>query len=79
MSVSIPFGQRFIGNDHPVLIIAEIGINHEGSYDLCAMMIEAASNSGADAIKFQTIDVGKNTLQVPRVISYLVTAKYLKK
>ena len=35
-------------------IIAEAGINHNGSIELAKKMIETASDSGADAIKFQT-------------------------
>ena len=37
-----------------VLIIAEIGNNHEGSYTLAEEMIGLAAESGADAVKFQT-------------------------
>lgn len=35
-------------------IIAEAGVNHNGSLDLAKEMVEVASESGADAIKFQT-------------------------
>lgn len=38
-----------------VFIIAEIGNNHEGSFDLAEEIIEKAAQSGADAVKFQTI------------------------
>ncbi len=37
------------------LIIAEIGINHGGNIQLCKKMITAAKNSGADAVKLQSI------------------------
>jgi N,N'-diacetyllegionaminate synthase len=37
-----------------VFIIAEAGVNHNGSIDLAKKLIEIASNSGADAVKFQT-------------------------
>ncbi|ODS33761.1 MAG: N-acetyl neuramic acid synthetase NeuB [Candidatus Scalindua rubra] len=37
-----------------VLIVAEIGNNHEGNFDLAKMMIEQAAEIGADAVKFQT-------------------------
>ena len=40
--------------DKKVLIIAEIGNNHEGDFGLAKEMIEAASETGADAVKFQT-------------------------
>ena len=38
-----------------VLIIAEIGNNHEGDFERAKDMIDAAAESGADAVKFQTI------------------------
>ena len=47
-----------IGNfdtDKKVLIIAEIGNNHEGDFELAKEMIDAAAEAGADAVKFQTI------------------------
>jgi N,N'-diacetyllegionaminate synthase len=37
-----------------VLIIAEAGVNHNGSIDLAVQLIDAAKASGADAVKFQT-------------------------
>ena len=37
-----------------VLIIAEIGNNHEGSYALAEEMIGLAAEAGVDAVKFQT-------------------------
>ncbi|MBU88769.1 MAG: hypothetical protein CL722_07310 [Chloroflexi bacterium] len=41
--------------DQKILIIAEIGNNHEGSYALAEEMIGLAAASGAGAVKFQTI------------------------
>lgn len=37
-----------------VFIIAEAGVNHNGSIDLAKKLIDVASSAGADAIKFQT-------------------------
>ena len=38
-----------------VLIVAEIGNNHEGSFDTAQRMISSAAKAGADAVKFQAI------------------------
>jgi len=57
---NIPFGSRFIGANEPVLIIAEVGINHEGDVNLCSQMIEDAHEAGADSVKLQTIDADAN-------------------
>ena len=37
-----------------VYIIAEAGVNHNGSIDTAKMLVDVASESGADAVKFQT-------------------------
>ncbi len=42
-----------IGNDYPCYIIAEIGINHNGQLLLAKKLIDAAIDSGANAVKFQ--------------------------
>ncbi|QQG42906.1 MAG: N-acetylneuraminate synthase [Candidatus Giovannonibacteria bacterium] len=39
---------------NPPFIIAEAGVNHNGDFDLALKLIDAASNAGADAVKFQT-------------------------
>lgn len=41
------------------LIVAEIGVNHNGSEDLARQMIAAAKKCGADAVKFQTFTAEK--------------------
>lgn len=46
-------GNREIGNGHPVFVIAEIGINHNGSIDVARRLIDGAVLAGADAVKFQ--------------------------
>jgi N,N'-diacetyllegionaminate synthase len=50
--IKIP-GRR-IGSGQPVFIIAEAGVNHNGDYRLACRLIDAALDSGADAVKFQT-------------------------
>src|SRR5215468_5744129 len=44
---------RFVGDSPPVFIIAEIGINHNGSIELAKKMIDGAKLARCDAVKFQ--------------------------
>jgi N-acetylneuraminate synthase len=45
---------RTIGPGHPVFIIAEAGVNHNGDLALARQLVDAALEAGADAVKFQT-------------------------
>jgi N-acetylneuraminate synthase len=45
--------RRSIGEAQPVYIIAEIGINHNGSLDIAKKLIDEAAIAGCDAVKFQ--------------------------
>ena len=49
----IEIAGRKIGDGHPPFIIAEVGINHEGSFDKAVQMVDAAVEAGADCVKFQ--------------------------
>ncbi len=42
-----------------VIIIAEAGVNHNGSYEIAKKLIFAAANAGADYVKFQTFKAEK--------------------
>ena len=45
---------RLIGPGHPCYIVAEISANHSQSYERAVEIVEAAKDSGADAVKIQT-------------------------
>ena len=51
---SIKIGERNVGLDFPPLVIAEIGINHEGSLEVAKQMVDAAHRSGIECVKHQT-------------------------
>lgn len=56
IQIDVPFGRVRLGDGHPTVVIAEIGINHEGDAEDCALMIRKAAEAGVDAIKLQTVD-----------------------
>lgn len=47
-------GNRKIGENAPCLVIAEVGLAHDGSLGVAHAFIDAISLTGADAVKFQT-------------------------
>ena len=55
MSKTIEVCGRTVGFGQKVVIIAEVGVNHNGDLDLALEMIESAASCGADIVKFQTI------------------------
>jgi N,N'-diacetyllegionaminate synthase len=42
--------------NNKTIVIAEAGVNHNGSLDIAKRLVEVASESGADYVKFQTFD-----------------------
>lgn len=70
MRKTVQIGGKFIGENHPCFIIAEIGINHNGRVDLAKRLIDIAVMAGCQAVKFQkrTVDVvySKKELEMPR-------------
>ncbi len=57
-----------IGNNAPVFLIAEAGVNHNGNLSIAKKMVDLAESVGVDAIKFQTFKterlILKDTLKV---------------
>jgi N-acetylneuraminate synthase len=51
---TIKIGHRLVGPDYPPLVIAEIGINHEGSLTVAKEMVDAAQRAGVEVVKHQT-------------------------
>ncbi|HEY59401.1 MAG TPA: N-acetylneuraminate synthase [Anaerolineae bacterium] len=53
MKREIRIGDRIIGDGYPTYIVAEIGINHNGDFEIAKELIYAAKKAGVDAVKFQ--------------------------
>ena len=68
--MTVRIGTSELGDGVPVYVIAEIGLNHNGSVDTAIRLIEVAADAGAQAVKFQkrtpaisTPEHMKNTLR----------------
>ncbi len=66
----IRVGNHNVGTGAPCFVIAEVGINHNGSLELALELIEKAASAGAQAVKFQKRDVpvvySKSEREAPR-------------
>jgi N,N'-diacetyllegionaminate synthase len=58
-STDILVGPKVIGFGSRVFVIAEIGLNHNGSVGEARKLIDAAAEAGADAVKFQSFRVDR--------------------
>jgi N-acetylneuraminate synthase len=65
-----------------ITIIAEIGINHNGSMEICKKLIDVAAESGANCVKFQKRDIDevytKEFLNSPRESQWGTTQREQK-
>ena len=70
MKREVRVGNILVGDNNPCFIIAEIGINHNGSLKDAKRLIDMAVSNGCNAVKFQkcTVDVvySKEELERPR-------------
>ena len=55
----IKIGDKWVGDDEPCLVVAEIGLNHNGDVGLAKRLIDGAKECGADAVKFQKRSIDK--------------------
>ena len=58
-----------IDEDQPCYLIAEIGSNHNGNFDLAVELIEKAADSGVNAVKFQTFKAANHYSKRTKKIS----------
>ena len=82
MTDLVQIGDRLVGPGQPCLVVAEIGINHNGNLDIARKLISAAMLAGCDAVKFQkrTVDVvyAPEELARPRENPFGLTNRDLK-
>jgi len=70
MAKSIRIGDRLIGDDYPVFVMAEAGANHNGDLGLAKKLVLAARDAAADCIKFQTFTASEFCADKMKTFTY---------
>ncbi len=75
---TIQIGTKQVGRGQPCFIVAEIGINHNGSLTIAKRLIDVAVAAGCDAVKFQKRDI--ETVYTPEELAAprAVDASFIK-
>jgi N-acetylneuraminate synthase len=63
-------GGRTVGAGEPVLVIAEVGVNHDGDVATAIELVDAAAEAGAEAVKFQTFDAAALATPAAELAAY---------
>jgi N-acetylneuraminate synthase len=70
MTDEVRIGRYTVGEGHPVYVIGEIGLNHNGDVEIAKKLIDVAALAGAQAVKFQKrtpeISTPEHMKSVPR-------------
>ena len=69
----IKIQNRLVGDNYEPLIIAEIGINHNGNLSIAKKLVDAAYKAGAEVIKHQTHVVEDEMTEEPRKLYPRIT------
>jgi sialic acid synthase SpsE len=71
LTTTIHIGGREVSAAAPLFVSAEIGMNHGGSTDQAISLVEAAAETGADAVTLQTIDAAQLASPTAPMASHL--------
>jgi sialic acid synthase SpsE/protoporphyrinogen oxidase len=73
LNQQVQLAGRLIGKGERAYIIAEAGLNHNGSLELAKQLVDEAVKIGCDAIKFQTFEPEKRISRKVKSVKYAET------
>ena len=65
-------GDRMIGDGHPVFVIAEIGINHNGSLDIAKKIIEVYNSKKVPPFSKNILNCEENAIKIEELYNSLI-------
>ena len=72
-SKNFKIGNKRIGNNSPIFIVAEAGVNHNGNLKKAFKLIDLACKAGVDAVKFQSFNTEASTTKNLKKANYQKT------
>ena len=73
LNKTVKLGEREVGPGHKPFIIAEAGLNHNGSVAIAKNLIDEAIGAGCDAVKFQTFKAKSRVSNAVKAVKYAET------
>ena len=70
LNKNVKLGNKLVGHNQPPFIIAEGGLNHNGSVQLAKKLIDEAKKANCDAIKFQTFTANQRVSKEVKSVKY---------
>ncbi len=78
LNSKVKLGKHLVGDDCPVYIIAEAGLNHNGDINIAKKLIDEAKKTGCNAIKFQTYNAKNRVSKKVKAANYFEEADGLQ-
>ncbi len=78
LNSEVKLGKYLVGDNHSTFIIAEAGLNHNGSLEVGKKLIVEAKKSGCNAVKFQSFDANSRVSKKVKSVNYAEKADGLQ-
>jgi sialic acid synthase SpsE/protoporphyrinogen oxidase len=78
LNSTVKLGKYKVGDNYPVYVIAEAGLNHNGDIKLAKKLIDEAKKSGCNAVKFQSFSAESRVSKKVKSVNYAEEADGLQ-